>query len=78
MASRVTEKISKNVADRKLVFRLTNGMYFSTQAMGPDESTAGSPRYELLVTDFVNSLNELNKATVFRYVRVGSEQQRLW
>lgn len=68
-AGQVAEEISKDASQRKIIYRLTNDKYYWIQLIPIDGPEDGTGNDQLLVSDFVNTRQELDKATVYRYVR---------
>lgn len=71
-ASQVAEKVSENIKDQKIVYLLINNMYYWAQFISVDGPEDGTGNDQLLVSDFVDTMQDLDKAKVYKYVRTNS------
>ena len=71
-AGQVAKVINRDVKQQKIVYQLTNNQYYSVQFVGVDGPEDGTGNDQLLVSNFVDSREELNKAITHRYVRTNS------
>lgn len=65
LQSRVANRISVDSKDLQVVYQLTNGLYYKVKIIGVD----GPGNDKLWVSELVKSVDEIDKAATFRYVR---------
>jgi hypothetical protein len=66
---RVAEELSKDAVNQKIVYRLTSGKYYWIKLLPVDGPEDGTGNDQLLVSDFVDNYQDLDKAVVYTYVR---------
>jgi len=71
-ADRVAEKVSKDPKSLKIIYRLSNNKFYWVQIIPVDGPEDGTGNDQLLVSDFVDNINDLEKSAVYKYVRTNS------